>query len=247
MLARLGERDRDALAAGPPRPADAVDVDLGRGRHVVVHDVREVRDVEPPRRDVRRDDELERARAELLHHAVALLLRDPAVERLDAHAAALQALGQVVHLEARAAEDERGRGALEVEDAAERGALVAARDDVGGLAHLRQLAGRGGLPGDRDAHGVLQVLRRDRPDARRQRRREERRLARLRRRREDRVEVLGEPHVEHLVRLVEDERPQAVEGSDLRFTWSSARPGVATTTSTPRLRAWSCVSIDAPP
>ena len=35
--------------------------------------------------------------------------------------------------------------------------------------------------------------------------------------------------------------------SDLRFTWSSARPGVATTTSTPRFRALSCVSIDAPP
>ena len=33
----------------------------------------------------------------------------------------------------------------------------------------------------------------------------------------------------------------------LRFTWSSARPGVATTTSTPRFSARSCVSIDAPP
>src|SRR5664279_1566185 len=35
--------------------------------------------------------------------------------------------------------------------------------------------------------------------------------------------------------------------SERRFTWSSARPGVATTTSTPRFRALSCVSIDAPP
>ena len=62
VLARLGERDRDALAPGAPRAADAVHVDLGRGRHVVVHDVREVLDVEAARRDVRRDDELERAR-----------------------------------------------------------------------------------------------------------------------------------------------------------------------------------------
>ncbi len=118
---------------------------------------------------------------------------------------------QVVHLEARPAEDERRRRALEVEDAAERRPLVAAGDDVGGLAHLREPPGRRGLLRDRDAHGVLQVLRGDRPDPGRERRREQRGLARLRRRREDRVEVLGEPHVEHLVRLVEDEDRQAVE------------------------------------
>ena len=32
VLARLDERDRDALAPGAPRPADAVDVDVGRRR-----------------------------------------------------------------------------------------------------------------------------------------------------------------------------------------------------------------------
>ena len=51
----------------------------------------------------------------------------------------------------------------------------------------------------------------ERRDARRERRGEQRRLAHFRSRREDRVEVLGESHVEHLVGLVEDERAEAAE------------------------------------
>ena len=100
---------------------------------------------------------------------------------------------------------------------------------------MRHLARRRLLARDRDAHRVLQVARRDRRDARRHRRREERRLLVGRRRREDRLEVLGEAHVEHLVGLVEDDDAHAGRGAAcLRLMWSSARPGVATTTSTPR-------------
>ena len=74
----------------------------------------------------------------------------------------------------------------------------------------------------RDLQRVAQVALGDRRDARRHGRREEHRLALARAPREDRVEVLGEAHVEHLVGLVEhdasarsssDERaaPQVVE------------------------------------
>ena len=52
---------------------------------------------------------------------------------------------------------------------------------------------------------------RNRQNPRRHRRREERRLARVRRRLQDRVEVVGEAHVEHLVGLVEDQHLQRVE------------------------------------
>ena len=51
----------------------------------------------------------------------------------------------------------------------------------------------------------------NRQNARRHRRREERRLPRRRRRLENRIEILGEPHVEHFVRFVEDEHAKGVE------------------------------------
>ena len=59
-------------------------------------------------------------RAELLHHAIALLLRHAAVQRLGAVAARVERLGQLVDLDARAAEDDRRRRVLHVEHAAER-------------------------------------------------------------------------------------------------------------------------------
>ena len=64
--------------------------------------------------------------------------------------------------------------------------------------------------------GLLQVPLGDRQDPRRHRRREQRGLPRLRRRLEDRVEVLGEAHVEHLVRFVEHEHAHVSSFSVLR-------------------------------
>ena len=135
MLARLGERDRDALAAGAADAADAVHVGLGRGRHVVVDDVGERVDVQAAGGDVGRDEQVGVAGAQAAHHAVALLLGHAAVQRLGAVAAAVERLGELVDLVARAAEHERGGGLLDVQDAAERGRLAGARDDVRRLAH----------------------------------------------------------------------------------------------------------------
>ena len=64
---------------------------------------------------------------------------------------------------------------------------------------------------DRDARRVLQVPSRNRQNPRRHRRRKERRLPRVGRRLQNRVEVVGEAHVEHLVGLVEDQHLQRVE------------------------------------
>ena len=61
VLARLGERDRDALAAGAADPADAVHVGLRRRRDVVVDDVGELLDVQAARRDVGGDQQVRRA------------------------------------------------------------------------------------------------------------------------------------------------------------------------------------------
>jgi hypothetical protein len=247
VLARLRERDGDALAPRAARPPDAVHVDVRGRRDVVVDDVREVADVEAAGGDVCRDDELQRAGAQLLHHAVALRLRDAAVQSLDAQAAALQRLGEVVDLDARPAENERRGRRLEVQHAPERRPLVAARDDVRGLAHLRELAGSRRLARDRDPDGsfrcrvAMPMMRGG------QRRGEERGLTVRRRDREDRLEVLGEPMSSISSASSSTSVRMPSMRSVLRLTWSSARPGVATTTSTPRFNARSCVSIDAPP
>ena len=58
---------------------------------------------------------------------------EAAVERRGVAAAAAERLGEVVHLAARPGEHERRGAVLEVEDAAERGELVGAPDDVGDL------------------------------------------------------------------------------------------------------------------
>ena len=63
LRTRWRSRGSTSVTAAPSRPARPVrpircTYDLGRGRHVVVDDVGHVADVQPPRRDVRREQEL---------------------------------------------------------------------------------------------------------------------------------------------------------------------------------------------
>jgi hypothetical protein len=134
MLARLDERDRGAFATRSTRPADPVDVGIRIRRHVEVHDVGDVVDIEAASGDIGRDEDIERAVAEAAHHPVALLLRQPAVESAGIVAAAAERGRQVVDLAARPGEDEGRRWILDVEEPAERRELVHALHDVGHLA-----------------------------------------------------------------------------------------------------------------
>src|SRR4028118_1492538 len=72
------------------------------------------------------------AAAQPAHDPVALLLAHPAVQRLGAVAAAVERLGEVVDLVARAAKDEGRRRALHVEHPAQRRGLGGAGDDEAG-------------------------------------------------------------------------------------------------------------------
>ena len=211
VLARLDQGDRHALAAGTPGPPDAMDVGVGVRRDVVVDDVRDVLDVETARGDVGRDQDVERAVAEAAHHPVAALLGQAAVEGAGVVAARAEGLGQVVDLAAGPREDQRRGRVLDVEDAAQGGQLVVPPDDVGDLADPRGAVAGDLLGVDLDPRRVAQVALGDARDGRRDRGREERRLALARGRRQDRLEVLGEAHVEHLVGLVEDDDLDAVE------------------------------------
>jgi hypothetical protein len=74
------------------------------------------------------------------------------------------------------------------------------------------------------------VALRDGQNPRRHRGREQRRLSGLGVALEDRVEILGEAHVEHFVGFVEDQHLQLPPApASAQRMWSSARPGVATT------------------
>ena len=128
-----------ATPARPARPgaARAVDVHLRRRGHVVVHDVGQAGDVEAARGDVGGDEQVGGPFAEALHHPVALLLGEPAVDGVDAVAAGGQRFLQLVHLAPRAAEDEGGGRGFHVEHAAQGGRLLGAPDDVGDLPQLR--------------------------------------------------------------------------------------------------------------
>ena len=137
------------------------------------------------------------------------------MQRLGAIAVRVERFDERVHLDARPAEHEGRRRILDVEHALQGGRLVRARHDVGHLTDARQLAGAAFSramvmrAGDR---GAL----RDRENPRRHRRREERRLPRRGRGLQDRVDVLGEAHVEHLVGLVEHEHLDVDRSSDPR-------------------------------
>src|SRR3712207_4854108 len=73
-LAWLDEGDGASRAADAPGPADAVHVDVGRGRDVEVDDVGHGDDVEPARGDVRGHEDGDAPALEGDHHAVARAL-----------------------------------------------------------------------------------------------------------------------------------------------------------------------------
>jgi hypothetical protein len=172
-LARLGESDRGAFATGTTCPPDSMDIRIGRGGNVEVEDVGQVANIEPACSDVGCDEEVEAAFAEAAHHAVALLLRESAVNRLCTVASRIQSFGELVDFRARAAEHDRRCGILDVEDSAECRGFLLSLDDVGDLSNSRELSRPCFLRGDADAHRILQVALRDRSYAWREGRREE--------------------------------------------------------------------------
>ena len=168
-------------------------------------------DVETARGDVGGDEQVGLSFAEPSHHPVALPLLHPAVERFGAVSVRIEHFNERVDLEPRAAEDQRRIRVLGLEHALERRRLVSAGDDVRHLSDARQLAGRRRFARDREPRRVPQVPFRDRQDPRRHRRREERRLPFGGRRIENRVQIFGEAHVEHLVGFVQNQHVQPIQ------------------------------------
>ena len=211
VLTRLGERDRHTLPPGPAHPADPVHVRLRRRRDVVVDHVGELLDVQPSGGHVGGDQQVRRAGAQPAHHPVPLLLAHPAVQRLGPVAPAVHRLGEPVDLLTAAAEHDRRGGRLHVQHPAQRGRLVPPGHDVRALPHPGRLPGDRPLPLDLDTDRIGQVLPGQPVDAGRHGGREQHRLPAGRRVLQDRLDVLGEAHVEHLVRLVQHHRAQRAQ------------------------------------
>ena len=83
-----------------------MDVGLRAHRQVVVHDMREVVDIEPASGNIRRDEQFGGACAEPAHDAIALVLGEATVQGLGLVAAAGEEISEIVHAAACAAEDD---------------------------------------------------------------------------------------------------------------------------------------------
>lgn len=88
MLGWCHECDADSLGAGAAGPADAMDVCLGVRRRVEIDHVRDAADIDPARRDVGRDQYVDRTGFEARQRLLALTLRLVAVHRDRIKAAA---------------------------------------------------------------------------------------------------------------------------------------------------------------
>ena len=237
------ESPRAPRAAGA---TDAVDVGLGVGGDVVVDDVADPLDVEAAGRDVGGDEDVELAGLELVDGALALHLRDVTVDRHRGVAAGAQLLGQGLGLVLGADEDDHAFEVLHLEDAREGVDLLRVGHDqvaLGDRGDRRRLA----LDGDLDR--VLEVLLRDPADLRRHGRREQRDVLAVGGVGEDRLDVLGEAHLQHLVGLVEDEEAQLaqVERALLEVVHDAARRAdddVHATTQRGQLHAVALAAVD---
>ncbi len=207
-LARLPERDRAPLTAGPPGAPDPVDVDLLVERHVVVDDEVDVLHVEPARGHVGRDHDLHAPLAQARHDDLPLGLAHAAVDRLGAMPVRLEPLGQLGAGALGAHEHQHRLVVLGLEHPLERLPLLAGRHARGELGDARDGER---LVLDPDVGGVAQVALGHAPDRAGQGGREQRHLPLGGRVLEDPLHVVDEPHLEHLVGLVEAEEAHAAE------------------------------------
>ena len=170
--------------------------------------MRDVFDVDAASSNIGRNQQINRGRSRLLHHAITLVLAHSAVQRFDVVAAAAQSLRQLFNLNASPTEDERESGSFKIQHASKRRNLVRARNNVGALPNLRHRTLRCLIARNEHAHWVLQVTLSDARDPRRKRCGKQRGLARFRHRFENQFEVFREAHVEHLIGFVKDNRLQ---------------------------------------
>ena len=204
-LARGDEQQRLARAARAAGAADAVDVRLGVVGDVEVDHVADAVDVQAAGGDVGGHEDVQAAVLQLVDGALALVLRDVAVDGGGGEAAGAQLLGELLGLVLGAHEHDHRLELLDLQHAGEGVELVAVRGHQEALADVVRGAR---LRLDRDFLRVVEVLLRQAADRGRHGRGEQGDLLLGGGVGEDALDVFLEAHVQHLVGFVEDQESQ---------------------------------------
>ena len=177
-------------------------------RHLVVHDMGQLDDVEPARGNVGGDEHFDVAGLEIRQRARARTLRLVAVNGRAAQPVLLQLLGQPVRAMLGSREHQRLGPAAFAHQMAQHCAFLRRLavvhrmfDELGGRVARR----------DFDRERVAQERLRKRTNLVRERRREQQVLPRFRQHRENAADITDESHVEHAIGFVEHEHLDARE------------------------------------
>ena len=207
-LVGRGQGEGMAGQAGTAGATDAMDIILGRERHVEIEYVAHRHDVEAAGGDVRGDQYLDFALLELLQRLHARGLAHVAMQRARVEAMLLQRGLEHRHVALAIAEHDGILDVLFLDQAAQRLALVRFRDDREALDDV--LGGRG-RHRNRDFLRVAQKAVGQTLDLRRHGRREEQGLSQRRKGGDDPLDVGNEPHVEHAVGFVDHQDLDVVQ------------------------------------
>ncbi len=217
FLFTVAERDRNAVGSRARGAADAMHISFGDVRHVVVHDVADAVDIYATRGNIRRNKRAHAAFAKCGKHAVALVLRFVAVDRLGGNAGFDQTAHDLVRATLGAGEDERAVDRLALEDVRQHRRLgIAVHVDQTLLDALGRRSYRvHGDPGRIAKHLVGEI-----GNVAWHGRGEKQSLPLRRKLRDDVANVVDEAHVEHSVGFVEHKvlnlaKPQRVAAEEI--------------------------------
>ena len=193
------------IPAGAP---DAVDIILGFLRDVEVDDMADFANVEASGRNIGRDHDLAFAALKIVQRMVALRLREIRVHGDNGQIFRCQKPREAIRAALGAAKDEHGFHVGVAKDREKQIVFLGRHDRVKHLSHgIRGSAARR----DRDRNRLFERQMRQPPDFRRQRRRKKHGLALARHVIQDAVEGGRKSHVEHAVRLIQNEGVHARE------------------------------------
>ena len=180
----------------------------GDRRDVVVDDVRNALDIDPAGRDIRRHEDLVPPAPEPRERRLPLALAAVSVDPSDVETGRTDLAGHAVRAPLRPHEDEDRHHVLPTEEPDEEGGLQVLRDRVDFVTNRR---GRPMGWRDGDADGIAHDRSGKGLDLGRHRGGKQERLAVSRKGANDPPNVRKESHVEHAVRLIEDEDLETAE------------------------------------
>ncbi len=186
---------------GAARTADPVRVGVDGVGHVVVDHMGYAGNVDPPRGDVGGHQDLVLPVAKAAQCILAPVLREIALQRGDRQAGPLHLLGHARRAVLRAGEDEDRFRIRLVEQFHQQGRLEMRRHRIDGMGNR----GYGNPGADPDDDGVAEHLPGQLPDVVRHRGGEKQRLPILRQPLDDPADVRQKAHVEHAVRLIQNQ------------------------------------------